>query len=250
MKIIGDYHLHTTVSDGRTTLGAHAKQAAALGIRTIAVTDHSFASGFGAGMTKDKFDKQAEEVRFEASKSGLQILHGIEANIVSRTGDIDAPEDILKRCEVVNLGYHRFLKQPYRGSDASFVFQGLKSKSSRETEEYKRTNTEAFIFAVRRHAVDTIVHRGHSMDLAFGAVAAAAKDAGVMVELNEKHIEALEPGIDEILKTGAEFILGSDAHTYTKTGRFERVFEFIKRHGIPESRVYGLNGKQACFKRR
>ena len=63
------------------------------------------------------------------------------------------------------------------------------------------------------------------------------------IELNEKHIDALEYSAEIALSSGAMFILGSDAHTTDKVGLFPRVEEFVKRHSVPEERICGAGAK-------
>lgn len=104
-------------------------------------------------------------------------------------------------------------------------------------------NTRAFVAAIERYPVDVVCHLGHRAQTDINAVCAAAKAKGVYIELNEKHIDALESCADELVASGVEFILGSDAHSTGDVGGFARVLDFVRRHGIDESRVCGLGAK-------
>ena len=104
MKIYGDYHTHTYASDGRATLKRQATAASLLGIREIAVTDHSFASTI-FHMTRRKFEKQKEEA--QSLDLPVKVLCGIEANLVNPQGDIDVPSDVIRECDVLVIGFHR-----------------------------------------------------------------------------------------------------------------------------------------------
>ena len=68
------------------------------------------------------------------------------------------------------------------------------------------------------------------------------------MELNEKHIDALEEFADDLRDSGVNFIVGTDAHDTRKTGKIEKIIDFIQRHGIDEKRVFGINGNAPEFK--
>ena len=68
------------------------------------------------------------------------------------------------------------------------------------------------------------------------------------MELNEKHIDALDEWADALVKSGVNFIVGTDAHSAKKTGKTDKIQEFVKRHGIDPDRVFGLGDNKPKFK--
>ena len=73
--IKGDLHSHTTLSDGRNTLGEMAKAAQSLGYKYLAVTDHSASFGFGNDVQPDALEKRIAEIeRFNAKTKGFRLL--------------------------------------------------------------------------------------------------------------------------------------------------------------------------------
>lgn len=42
-------------------------------------------------------------------KSKVNVLHGIEANLVNEKGDIDAPCEVIKYADVLIVGFHRYI---------------------------------------------------------------------------------------------------------------------------------------------
>ncbi len=67
-----EFHLHTTMStmDGMTSVEDYIKTAAKWGHRAIAITDHSGVQSF-------------PEANKAAKKHGIQVLYGVEANVVN-----------------------------------------------------------------------------------------------------------------------------------------------------------------------
>lgn len=247
MRVSGDFHLHTTASDGRCSIKAHAKKADGFGLEEIAITDHGFASTI-FHMTEKKFEKQEREI--SALNCKVCVLHGVEANLVNKKGDIDAPVDAIRHCDVLSVGFHRYIgtKGEKRGGyDRKWLFEnGFCSKKKRE--KLIEVNTAAYINALEKFPIDTLVHLNHRALIDVKKVAIAAKNAGTYVELNEKHIDALEDFADDLNESGVSFIVGTDAHDTRKTGKIEKIKDFIQRHGIDVKRVFGINGNAPKFK--
>jgi DNA polymerase (family 10) len=87
--VIGDFHLHTTVSgDGRSTLEEVVAAAKARGYRVLAVTDH--AEGTLSGVGREAMLEQRAKIRAMQAQLGdsLRLLHGVELNI-GPAGELD-----------------------------------------------------------------------------------------------------------------------------------------------------------------
>lgn len=247
MRVSGDFHLHTTASDGRCSINAHAKKADEMGLEEIAITDHGFASTI-FHMTEKKFEKQEREI--SALNCKVCVLHGVEGNLVNTLGDIDIPADIVRRCDVLIVGFHRYIgfKGEKRGGyDRKWLFEnGFCGINTRE--KLKEINTAAYIKALDKFPIDTLAHLNHRALIDVKKLAQKAKEVGAYVELNEKHIDALEEFADDLNESGVSFIVGTDAHDTRKTGKIEKIKDFIQRHEIDEKRVFGINGNAPKFK--
>ncbi|MGH7297135.1 MAG: PHP domain-containing protein, partial [Polyangiaceae bacterium] len=87
--ILGDFHVHTTVSgDGQSTLEEVVAAARARGYRAIAITDH--AEGTLSGVGREAFLEQRAQLRAMQRELGdtLRLLHGVELNI-GPAGELD-----------------------------------------------------------------------------------------------------------------------------------------------------------------
>lgn len=242
----GDFHLHTRASDGHCTVAELAKTARERGMRTIAVTDHSFSSLF-CHQTAEKYQAQRQEIMRE---HGVNILQGIEANILDENGSLDVPDDVIRRSDVLICGFHRFVALMFKPCSRKFILvNGFMSEGARQ--KLRDYNTEIFLKALKRYPIDIIAHIGHRCPVDYVKICDACAKAGVYVELNEKHIldtHGIEEDIERILETGVNFTVGSDAHRADSLGRFDKVSAFIKKHGIPPERVFGADGNMPTFK--
>src|SRR6185295_7419813 len=67
---------HTSYSDGRDTVLAMAKAAAALGMGYITITDHSPTASYAGGLTVERLRAQWEEIDRAQEQVGIRILRG------------------------------------------------------------------------------------------------------------------------------------------------------------------------------
>lgn len=98
---------HTHFCKRRTVFDfCSRKKADELGLGEIAVTDHGFASTI-FHMTLRKWQNKNSQIA--NLKSKVNVLHGIEANLVNEKGDIDAPCEVIKDADVLIVGFHRYI---------------------------------------------------------------------------------------------------------------------------------------------
>ena len=104
--IKGDLHSHTTLSDGRNTLGEMAKAAQARGYKYLAITDHSASFGFGNDVQPDALKRRIAEIeKFNAKTKGFRLLAGSEVNI-QPDGTLDYADDVLAQLDWVVASVH------------------------------------------------------------------------------------------------------------------------------------------------
>ena len=106
----GDFHMHTTRSDGRQTLEEMIAAAAARGYAYHAITDHSPGRGV-IGCSADELRSQRAEIRALGDRYGIRTLWGSEVDI-KPDGSMDFPDDVLSEMDVVVASVHTALRQP------------------------------------------------------------------------------------------------------------------------------------------
>ena len=237
---IGDYHTHTNYSDGKGSVMENALSAKARGLKEIAVTDHGFRlfrKGFG------KYLRLKVECEEASRQTGVTVLAGAEADILSFDGELDLPERQLKEVDYLIAGFHKFA--PPKSAAVFFkmylvtFFNGLIPTGKRA----KERNTNAVIAAINRYPVKVLAHLNHSLKVDVGRVATACAEKGVLVEINVKHLKDFKGQWGALYKSGARFVVSSDAHTPKEVGALHGAFERAVKEGIPVDRIVNYCGE-------
>jgi len=197
--IRAELHSHSTWSDGKLSIQEMAQAALARGYRVLAVTDHSGSLGVAGGLSADELIEQRQEIDSVQKQIGdaLLILQGTEVEIRA-DGSLDYPDDVLAQLDLVIASLHSSLRQP------------------------RQQATERLLNAIRNPHVDIIGHPTGRMipnregaDLDMEAVFQAAKEHGVVLEINA-HPARLD--LDDIhahraIDLGILLSINTDAHS-------------------------------------
>lgn len=232
MKDVLDSHTHTIASGhAYSTLHEMVKAAADKGLELIGITEHSMAM---PGTCHEYYFMNMRIL--PRSMYGIEVRHGAEVNIMDLQGHLDMEEYLLKMMDVVIASMHT---------------PCLKSGSRQE-------NTEAAIRAMKNPYVNILGHPDDSrFPLDYEAVVQAAKEEGVLIELNNNSLHPLGarknpiPNDIEILKYCQKYnvpiILGSDAHTQEDVGNHKFVQILLEELDFPEELI--VNRSVAEYKR-
>ncbi|HLY04002.1 MAG TPA: DNA polymerase/3'-5' exonuclease PolX [Candidatus Cybelea sp.] len=106
----GDFHMHTTYSDGDDTLAAMIAAAAARGYEYHAVSDHSGGRGRRFGMDAAAVRAQRHEIRALSERYGIQTLCGSEVDILP-DGSLDYDDAVLAELDIVIGSVHSAVRQ-------------------------------------------------------------------------------------------------------------------------------------------
>jgi DNA polymerase (family X) len=225
--IRGDLHSHTTLSDGRNTLGEMAAAGRARGYAYMAITDHSASHGFGDHVTAERLWKRIEEVReWNRGKRGFRLLAGSEVNI-GLDGSLDYPEDLLEELDWVVASVH-----------TSF------SVSEKEM-------TARVLAAIDNAHVDCIGHltgrligRREPYGVDVEAVIEAAAKAGTMLEINgnPNRRDLSEHHARMAIEGGATVVLNTDAHGVDTLDNMEYAVATARRAWLTAADVANTRG--------
>ena len=108
----GDFHLHSTWSDGGDSLEAMARAAAARGYEYAALCDHSQSLKVAHGMTVARLKQQARKVRALNQRfRNFRLLMGSEVDILA-DGRMDYPSEVLAQLDFVVGSVHSGFSRP------------------------------------------------------------------------------------------------------------------------------------------
>lgn len=102
----GDLHSHTSLTDGRNTLGEMADAARKKGLEYLAVTEHSHRLGMTHGLDADAVLAHVDRIgELNGTMRGFSLLSGIEVDILP-DGRLDLPDAVLSKLDVVVGAVH------------------------------------------------------------------------------------------------------------------------------------------------
>jgi DNA polymerase (family 10) len=110
--IKGVFHVHSFYSDGTTSIKRIVQAAKEMGFSYIGLSDHSQTARYAGGLTREKLEKQWEEVdQLNKEMDGFYIFKGIESDILP-DGSLDYDEAILKQFDFVIASVHSHFNMP------------------------------------------------------------------------------------------------------------------------------------------
>lgn len=222
MKLILDTHCHT-ISSGHaySTIQEMAAYAKKIGFKLIAITDH------GPKMPGSAHMLHFKNLRVVPKEiEGVEILKGVEVNIMNHEGRLDVPEGVLKNLDIVIASLHQPCIKPGKVEE----------------------NTNVLINLMKLPYIHIIGHPGNpAYPVDIEKLINAAKEYKTLIEINNSSLkpETFRVGSKEncynILKAcrdkGVGVVVGSDAHMAYSIGNFSVALEMIKDLNVPEDLV-------------
>ena len=108
--INGEFHAHTTWSDGAASIRQMALAAASRGYSVLGITDHSHGLGVAGGLDVQRLSSQRREIGEADGSDGVKLLAGAEVE-VHRDGSLDFDDETLANLDVVVASLHTGLRQ-------------------------------------------------------------------------------------------------------------------------------------------
>lgn len=246
MYFYGDYHMHTTASDGRESLERMVKAAREKGLKEIAITDHGPSNLFAGIKSPEVLLRLRDYARLlnQSFEGEFRILVGVEADVTSCQGDIDVPYDIYKELDLLLVGLHPHIIPDtveagiylVGGNKAQRFLPGLR-------EAVAEVNTRALTAAIRKHGAQIAAHPGLGMPVDIKEVAVACRAAGCAFEINTGHDYISPREVGWALDQGAQIIVNSDAHFAGTVGKLQSGWEVLIAAGAGPEQVVNLTEK-------
>lgn len=224
-----DPHTHSLASGhaSQSTITDLAKQAVAVGLKAIGITDHGPAT-----LCSSKAAYFRNLAYAPKKRCGIVLLYGIELNILDYDGTVDLDDEILENLDYAIISMHTPNIKP-----------GTIEK-----------NTFAYVNAMKHPRVKIV---GHPEDVKypvdFEALVVAAKHYGVAIEINNSSLspEGYRGDVSENVRQILQFckkhdcpvVVSSDSHGTAHVGDFQYAIGMIQECEVPENLIvnYSLN---------
>ena len=252
MILFGDYHTHTIYSKhnhGKGTVLQNATVAAEKGLKQIAITDHGFNHSFFAVRRKE-LPQVREDILNAKEITGVEILLGVEANLISTSGEVDLKEADYDDLDIILMGFHKCVKTPTLKDFLALQAVNMLSSPYRASEQRIARNTTAFLKALDKYPIDVITHLNFGCPTDTLAVAKLAKQKGTLIELNGKRINFTDDELLTMASEGVKFIINSDAHEPASVGECNNAINLIYRLNLPTNLVVNLDKMPTFQKKR
>ena len=220
--VVGDFHVHTTVSgDGRSSLEEVVAAAKARGYCVLAITDH--AEGTLSGVGREELLEQRARMRALQAELGdsLKLLHGVELNI-GPNGELDYDAEFRKSFDWCLASVHDHFDLD------------------------RAAQTKRITTAMRDPAVRMIGHLSARMiggrppiGLDLDAILVAAEETGTALEVNGG-LPRLDMSVEDLRRArlrDVTFVLTSDAHHEKELERVHFAALNAERAWVPKERV-------------
>lgn len=235
MQILADYHTHTKYSHGKGTIEENVLEAISKGIKTIGISDHGY-KHLAYGIKLNDIYKMREEIdKLNEKYSNIEILLGMECNILDSYGNIDINDKIIENCDYIMAGYH-FASTP---TSLKSMFNHCNNYTIKN-EKSKDYNTKAIINAMKNNDIFIITHPGDKGDVYIEEIAKVAKNTDTRLEINSSHGFLNSSQLVKIKGIGNKFIIGSDAHIPQNVGNFDLAMKIVKEASVDLSLIENI----------
>jgi DNA polymerase (family 10) len=193
----GDLHCHSRATDGRDTIEAMARAAAARGYEYLSINDHSRHVKVAHGLDRRRLMEQVRAIdRLNAKLDGVVVLKSVEVDILD-DGRLDLPDSVLKELDFTVCAIH----------------YGFGYGRARQTERILRAmdNPHCSILA---HPTGRLLGAREPYELDLERVLEAARERGRIVELNAQpeRLDLDDRGCRLARELGVKVAIATDAH--------------------------------------
>jgi DNA polymerase (family 10) len=194
----GDLQIQTTWTDGANSIEEMAREAKKLGLKYIAITDHTKGLAMTGGSDEKKLLKQMAAIdKINRSLKGITLLKGAEVN-VNKDGTLDIQDEVLAKLDVVGIAVHSHFNLPRREM----------------TDRIQRAmrNPHADILF---HPTGRVIQKREPYDVDMDAVIKTAKETGTVLEIDAypDRLDLKDEHIRKAVEAGVKLVIDSDAHS-------------------------------------
>ena len=204
--IIGDLHMHTTWSDGKSEIREMATTARENGYEYIAITDHFGNLPVTSTMKLEQIQSQMEMIdSLNQEIENLTILKGVEVNINS-LDKAELPDSILKEMDIVVAAVHA----------------GQKPDPERLTKRLLRAMENEYVNIIA-HPTGRRIQRRPAYDLKLERLFQKANETGTFLEVNSQpdRLDLRDIHVKKAIEYDCLLSVNTDAHHLDQLGYME-----------------------------
>ncbi len=224
MKILTDIHTHTTISHhAYSTLSENARAAKEKGLELIAMTNHGPSLEDGAHIWHFMNASVLPPII-----EGIPVLPGVEVNIRNPKGEVDLPENLLKKMGVVIASMHNPTYDFMNEADC----------------------TNAWLNVLENPYIDVLGHPGRgNFPFDIEKVVQKAKEKDVCIEINMHTLSKPDRyGVCREIalcckKHKTKIVVNSDAHYCGAIGEFDNAIRLLREIGFSDELIMNRNAK-------
>ena len=223
--IRGDFHMHSTWSDGRDTLESMIAAAAARGYEYHAITEHSFGRGKRYGLSPAELLEQRKRIEDLGRTHGVRTLCATEVDL-HPDGSVDYDATVLAQLDIVIASIH----------------SGFNLSRDDMTRRLIRACENPYV-SIIGHPTGRMLDGFPGYEFDYDAVFAAAARTGTALEIDGQALRLDLPSpLAKRAKTfGVTFTCDSDAHEARDLDNVELAVGQARRAGLTKDDI--LNAK-------
>ncbi|WP_051273576.1 PHP domain-containing protein [Desulfotruncus alcoholivorax] len=243
LQLYADWHTHSCYSDGSMTPEQIVAAAARRGLDEVAITDHGPRGMFIGVRAARVYLELKEQAARLAERYSIRVLVGAEANVVSLSGDIDIPDEVAGKLDILIAGLHPQVWCKPVMQTLTWILPGwLGRYSGRVRAMMRGANTKALVAAIYKNRPAFVSHPGLMMDVDLDEIARACSSRGCAMEINAGHHYDRDGVIKAALKWGAPLVVNSDAHYPESVGELAEGLALLAKNRVPPEQV--LNARE------
>ena len=194
----GDFHVHSSWSDGSEGIEEIANAAKNIGYEWMCLTDHSESERIAHGMDEERLLKQIAEIRKINKKiKPFRILAGSEVDIKAN-GELDFSNDVLKKLDVVVAAVH----------------SGFKSTKEQMTSRVLNAISNKYVKIIA-HPTGRLIGKREGYEIDLERIFEACAKNKVMPEINAypERTDLNDSNAKRAIELGCKIAIGTDAHS-------------------------------------
>ncbi len=235
-EVKGDFHIHSTWSDGTASIEEIARKAQELGYEFVGIADHSASLKVAHGLSEEDLLKKIQEIRKLQERFDVRIFAGTECDI-KPDGSLDYSNKILKELD--------------------FAYAAIHTKFKMDRKEM----TERIIKAMENEYINILAHptarmigKREPIDIDLEKIFEVARETNTFMEINAfpDRLDLNDVHAKMAKEMGVKMAIGTDSHALDHM-RFLRFGTAMARRGWLEKKdilnTYDLREIEKAFGR-